>query len=230
MNVAARIRQHSSKVLTSLVLSLVFGIGGQLDVAKRAESALVEPPAPKPVARLIPVAPALFASRHAAGDSRYSFLANCILDRRCELNTMPRELAFTLTGDGDPALIVGATVTPDSFCRAGGRPLLGRSFSNADNRLDASRVVLISESLWRRQFGADRKLIGRKLVLNHQAYRVIGIMPAAFHFPFKSDPVEVWLPRLQDPDLRQLLTDATEDPGFVASLREKQARRLTLAN
>jgi hypothetical protein len=121
-------------------------------------------------------------------------------------------------------------VTPEEFCHAGAKPLLGRSFSRADNRFDSTPVVLIGEQLWKQQFGADPKILGKRVILNQRSYRVIGIMPATFHFPFKSDPVEVWLPRLQDPDLRQLLTDAVANPSLVASMRDAHSRRGLIAD
>jgi hypothetical protein len=64
----------------------------------------------------------------------------------------------------------------------------------------------LSERLWRRRFDADPALIGKTITLNKRAYTVIGIMPADFWFPYRSDPVELWIPQKTAPDRDLLIT------------------------
>lgn len=56
------------------------------------------------------------------------------------------------------------------------------------------QVVVMSERLWRRRFGADPQLIGSQITLDGQAVTVIGIMPASFQFPAGSLTRTLWMP------------------------------------
>jgi hypothetical protein len=66
---------------------------------------------------------------------------------------------------------------------------------------------MIGEVLWRRRFSADASIVGKTILLSAHAYRVVGILPATFRFPYASDPVEVWLPVAQDPRIRESQAD-----------------------
>jgi len=113
-----------------------------------------------------------------------------------------RETPFTIRGRGEPDLVVGAAVAPTAFSLVCPRPILGRTLLPGDESA-RHRVVLLSERLWRRRFGADAALIGKTIILNDRAYTVIGVMPANFWFPYRSDPVELWIPeRASGSDLR----------------------------
>jgi putative ABC transport system permease protein len=113
-----------------------------------------------------------------------------------------RETPFTITGSGDPDLVVGAAVAPITFSRVCPKPILGRVLQPSDES-GRQRVVVLSERLWRRRFAADPALIGKSITLNDRGYIVIGVMPASFWFPYRSDPVELWVPEhnLSDPTL-----------------------------
>jgi putative ABC transport system permease protein len=58
--------------------------------------------------------------------------------------------------------------------------VLGRPFTADDDRPDHWRVVLLSDGLWRRRFGADPSVVGRVIVMNDREYRIVGVMPATF--------------------------------------------------
>ncbi len=59
------------------------------------------------------------------------------------------------------------------------RPVLGRAFADGDDKPGGPPVVMISESLWRRRFGADPAIVGQSAMVNSTSYTVIGIAPAA---------------------------------------------------
>src|SRR5262245_52627771 len=86
--------------------------------------------------------------------------------------------APTLTGDGEPDLLNGATATQGVFATLGIRPALGRGFTEAEDKPNGERVVVLSDGLWKRRFGADRGVIGRTLTLSGNSFTVIGVMPA----------------------------------------------------
>ncbi|MGH9567453.1 MAG: ABC transporter permease, partial [Candidatus Angelobacter sp.] len=106
---------------------------------------------------------------------------------------------LTLTGAGDPTVVTTVSVTPEIFPLLNASPLAGRYFLSADNIKGAAPVVLLSEGLWRRRFGADRNVLGRSIRLDQQAFTVAGIMPAKFSVPVFGSHQEIWIPVVQDP-------------------------------
>ena len=64
------------------------------------------------------------------------------------------------------------------FDMIGVRPALGRGFTRPTTIRMTWRVVLLSDGLWRRRFGADPSIVGRTITMNDREYRVIGVMPA----------------------------------------------------
>jgi putative ABC transport system permease protein len=109
-----------------------------------------------------------------------------------------RQLGANLVGAGEPERIIGASVTADFFPTLGVRAALGRFFADGDDREGAPSTVVLSDRLWRAAFGADVTVIGRKLLLDDQAYTVIGVMPPGFSFPRRE--VELWVPLVFTPD------------------------------
>ncbi len=87
---------------------------------------------------------------------------------------------FNLAGEGEPERVEGALVSADAFQVLGARPLLGRL---VDPGPPGPRVAVLSESLWRRRFGADPGVLGRTLTLDGEPVQVVGVVPAAFRFP-----------------------------------------------
>jgi putative ABC transport system permease protein len=97
----------------------------------------------------------------------------------------------TLTGSGDPEEVQTQLVTAEVFQLLGVQPALGRGFTADEIRPD-SRVVVISDRLWKRRFQADPAILQRPIVSQGTPYTVIGVMPPGFSFLDKN--VDVWLP------------------------------------
>jgi predicted permease len=106
---------------------------------------------------------------------------------------------LTLTARGEPSIVNTSVVTPELFSLFGEKPLAGRLFFSEDGKASAPPVVVLSENLWRGSFGADPNIIGSSINLDKRSFTVIGIMPAAFRFPFLTESEQVWIPLVQDP-------------------------------
>ncbi len=88
----------------------------------------------------------------------------------------------TLTGGREPQSFQGAYVTTNFFSLLGVAPLLGRTFTTAEeNRHE--RVVVLSYALWKRQFGGSPDVTGQELHIDGIAAKVIGVMPETFQLP-----------------------------------------------
>src|SRR5262249_45557236 len=87
--------------------------------------------------------------------------------------------------------LAGLQVSASFFPTLGVQPLRGRVFTADEDKIGGERVVVLSEGLWRRRFGADPDVLNRPVPLNGESYTVVGILPAAFQFPRR---VELWTP------------------------------------
>ena len=87
-----------------------------------------------------------------------------------------------------------AQTSADFFDVFGVGPQLGRLFVAADEQAGHAPVVVLSDSLWRRRFGADPGIIGRQVSLDGANYTAVGVAPAGFQYPSKT---EAWLPPLK---------------------------------
>jgi predicted permease len=106
----------------------------------------------------------------------------------------------TLTGASESERLDGQRVSADYFRVLGVAPALGRDLQAADDRPGAPFVALISDSLWRRRFSADRSIVGRQVLFEDVPVTVIGVMPATFENVL-SPSAEVWFPLLYDATL-----------------------------
>jgi putative ABC transport system permease protein len=96
---------------------------------------------------------------------------------------------FTLTpGNGDAEVIQGMNVTATFLPTLRITPALGRNFTDEEDRPGGNtRVVVMSDGLWKRAFGSDPSVIGRSITLNSQPYTVIGVLPPAFQWGTNTD-------------------------------------------
>jgi putative ABC transport system permease protein len=93
-----------------------------------------------------------------------------------------RVQAFTLNGTREPVNLYGQQVSSECFPILSANPLLGRTFSDVDFRSGAPLVAVFSYKLWQRDFAADPRIVGRRLLIDGSEYTVIGVMPSEFQF------------------------------------------------
>jgi putative ABC transport system permease protein len=89
---------------------------------------------------------------------------------------------FTLTGAGTAERLHGGKVTESFLPLLGVSPRLGRNFSPEEDRPGGPLAVLLSDHLWRSQFGADPAAVGRVIALDKNSYTVVGVLPPDFEF------------------------------------------------
>ena len=82
-------------------------------------------------------------------------------------------------------------VTEEYFPLMRVQPLAGRLLTNGDHDAASADVMVISDALRTRRFGADPAAIGKPLRLAGRVATIVGVAPAARLWPGKQD---VWLP------------------------------------
>jgi len=102
---------------------------------------------------------------------------------------------MSLSNQGNNERIWGYLVSGNYFEVLGLKPMLGRMFTQEDDRTRlGSPVAVITHSSWQKRFGGDPNIIGREIILNDHQFKVIGIAPEKF---LGTDVIylpEIWLP------------------------------------
>ncbi len=101
-------------------------------------------------------------------------------------------LPFSPSDGGLSEDISGSICTYNLFSTLGVQPAMGRALMPDDDRPDAERVVILSDTLWRRRFGASPNVIGTRTRIDSESYNIVGVMPRGFVFP--DAQVQLWLP------------------------------------
>ena len=105
--------------------------------------------------------------------------------------------SFTLADQDSAAQRVnGAEISSHLFQVLGVQPQLGRHFASDEDGVNRARVLLLSNGLWQRRFGADSGIVGKTILIDGRDYIVVGVMPPGFNFP---DRGELWVPFQTDP-------------------------------
>jgi len=92
-----------------------------------------------------------------------------------------RSQGFDLTGHGEPERLHGEMISAGFFEILGVNPILGRTFSAAEDQIGANPTVMITEGLWKRKYGSNPNIIGQRMVLNGKGRTIVGVVPASFH-------------------------------------------------
>lgn len=101
-------------------------------------------------------------------------------------------MSATITGSGEPVRVEGADVTGALFSVLGVQPVLGRTLTEIDDRLDSPMTLVISHALWQTQFGGRADILGQSVLLDDQPQTIVGVMPASFTFPYRE--TDYWSP------------------------------------
>jgi predicted permease len=99
-------------------------------------------------------------------------------------------------GGGERTVRAESLVTsPDYFALLGARPQLGRVYTTQDAAPGFLEPVVISDGFWRRNYGSDPNIVGRKMRLDSDMYTIVGVMPPGFRHPGRTlnTDVEVWI-------------------------------------
>jgi len=178
-----------------VVLTLALGIGANTAIFSVVKGVLLTPLPYQDPSRLVVVWESKGTSTHnVVNPANYMDWR----DRATSFNGLALLSWAGLTFTGDQAeRVPGRAVTPDFFGVLGATPLLGRPFNAEESRPHGPRVIVLSEALWRRRFGADPAIVGRAVPVAGGTVRVVGVMPASFR-PMPLGHEQYWEPMALD--------------------------------
>ena len=107
----------------------------------------------------------------------------------------------TVRGVGEPEEVHAQRVSATFFPILGVQPILGRNFSDDEDRRGASPTVILSEGWWKRKFAADPKVLGKSLDVDGAARTVIGVVPSSFRLNIQNfESADLYEPIGQEED------------------------------
>ena len=130
-------------------------------------------------------------------NQRSSFSHPNYLDLRDQTRTLGSlaailNVSVNLADDGQPPeRLQGGYVSGNFFRMLGKQPVLGRDFTDEDDRLGAEPAVLLGHSVWQNRYGEDPGVLGLSIRVNSLVATVIGVMGPNMRFPNNTD---VWIP------------------------------------
>jgi putative ABC transport system permease protein len=223
LSYAARMMRRTPLFTATVVLTVALAIAANTTIFSVVNAVMLKPLPFKEPHRLIQVA----EKNDKLNLPTFSSSALNFLSWREETQTL--ELAamgfnnYTLSGSGEPEQLSGNRLSPALMGVLGISPIVGRGFTEDEEKPSAAPVAIIGEGLWKRRFGADTGLIGRTIILNDTPTTVVGVAPAALNLVSGGD---VYTPLIIDraKELRLshlLLTVGRLKPGV--SIEQAQA-------
>jgi predicted permease len=221
---AARMLRKSPGFTITAVLTLALGIGANTAVFSLVNSFLLRP-LPYPHAeRLVKV----WEQLRVLGINRFTTPVGDFVDYRKDNHVFEDMAAaedghFLLTTDQLSQRVFALKVTANLFEMMALHSTLGRTLVDSDNQPGHEHVIVLSDAVWRENFGADSNILGKSVTLDGQIYEVVGVMPRGLRFSIgQPDPPDVWVPLSLGPDPNR----NTGRLQIVARLRDG----VTLAN
>jgi putative ABC transport system permease protein len=221
---ALRTLRRSPRTTFVILLTLALGTGANLAIFAVVRATLLEPLPFREPARLVSM------TWEAAGGKWQPVSPAELADLRRRVRSLGEIGAyhpwtFNVSGMDLPERVPGAVVTGNLFSVLGVSPALGHGF--AVDGPEAPPEVLLSDGLWRRRFGADPAVVGRKLVLDGVPVTIAGVMPPDFRFPvtrraelWQLSPYSEQMPR----DMRFLLVVGRLAEGATLTSAEAELR------
>ncbi|MGH7622560.1 MAG: ABC transporter permease, partial [Gemmatimonadaceae bacterium] len=105
-------------------------------------------------------------------------------------STLERSTANLSRDGADAERIPAVRVGANFFSLLGVKPLTGRFFTEGEDQAAAANVAVISEQLWRRDFGADSSVVGKLVRINSAPYTIVGVVRAGERYPLTT---ELWM-------------------------------------
>jgi predicted permease len=191
---AFRLLKKSPGFASVAVLTLALGIGANSALFSIVNAVILRPlPYPNPE-QLITLRES--KPNFATGSVSFPNFLDWQKENRtfASMAAMRGGYGVTLTGLGAAEQLNSILLTSGFFEQLGVNPVLGRTFTQDEERVGAAPTALLTAALWKRKFAASQDVLGKTLVLNGKAYTIIGVTPPSFDLLGNFSTVDVYLP------------------------------------
>ena len=212
---AFRAFRRSPRLAAATVATLALGIGASTAVFSAVRALLFRSLPVERADRLV-VGYAMREGFDPFGTSLLEYSLYRAESRTLAASGVGAPRAFNLIGRGEPERLPAAAVTAGHLAALGVRPVIGRLFTDEEDRPGGPAVALLGHGFWTRQYGGDPGILGRSLVLDDRPYTVVGILPPGFDMPYAA---QVWVPLQLDIEALPLEQRAITGYEMVARLK-----------
>jgi len=170
------------------LLTLAVGIGGNTAIFSVLEGVLLKPlpyPRPEQLVAVWLTAPGINIKDLNPSPSTYLIFRD--QGRTFQDIGIYMGYAANVTGLAEPEHAPGLEVSDGVLPILGISPVLGRSFTRADDSPGSTDTVMLTYGYWRRKFGGDRSVIGRTITVDGTLRQIIGVLPQEFRFRDQRD-------------------------------------------
>ncbi|HZE89884.1 MAG TPA: ABC transporter permease, partial [Verrucomicrobiae bacterium] len=179
----------------AVVLTLALGIGANTAIFSVVEAVLLRPLPYRDASRLVKIvagSPGVGLKDVATSPVELQDLRG--LDGVFDDVSVAWPVSVNLTGAKEPARLELLGVSPNYFSMLGVAPQIGRIFGSQDVAEGFAEAVVISDGLWRRSYGADPAVLGKRVRLDNDIYTIVGVLPRGFRHPGRTvaGDVDVW--------------------------------------
>jgi putative ABC transport system permease protein len=209
------------------IISLTLGIGANTAVFSIVNAVLLRPPPYPDPDRLVLLG-------YTFSGASVPLVSETKLNIWKERATAWRDVAAlrvrrAAVSDGVQAeQVVALQTNAEFFTLFGARAALGRVFTAAEDRPGGDHVALLSDGLWKRRFGSDPHIVGRRLRLDEETVTIVGVLDANVDTTIFNVTPDVWIPLQLDPNSTDhppsLIAAARLRPGATIALAQAQAR------
>ena len=132
---------------------------------------------------------------------KYPFAGPDFVDWKAQNHTFQDMTLFgwpndmNLSASGRPEHVSVLPTEANFFHLLGVEPLLGRTWAAGEDQRGKDDVVILSYGFWRSRFAGDAHAVGQTIDLDARKYTIVGVMPATFRFPWRS---QLWIPQVMD--------------------------------
>ena len=175
------------------VLALAIGIGANATVFSVVNRVLLKPPEYRDPGRLVLLQSVNPKQEALEGYSSYDDFQDLQRQSRMleGISAVSPRWSFTLLGLGAAQQVQGQWASASLFGLLGVNPILGRTFTAAEDSPGNIQSVILSYELWQRAYGGSASVIGTQLRIDNSTVPIIGVMPRGFRFLKEAD---LWVP------------------------------------
>jgi predicted permease len=162
------------------ILTLALGIGANTAIFSVINGVLLNPLSFPNASRIVVMFQ--YKQNFPKGSISYpNFLDWQSGNRSFESMAAYRWTSGDITGVAEPESVHAQSISASFFPILGVSPILGRNFSLDEDRRGANPTVMISEGLWKRKFGSDPQIIGKRVIVSGIGRTILGVVPSSFH-------------------------------------------------
>jgi putative ABC transport system permease protein len=186
-------------------LTLALGIGANTAIFSLIDAVLLKLLPVKDPAQLVAL-----AHTTRGGENRFTFSYPMFQDLRERNQVFAGILAYSgvalnLSGNGQTERVAGQLVSGSFFSVLGVQPLLGRAFSDDDDKSPGAHpVTILSHSFWQRRFAGNPNVVGETVRLNGYPFTIVGVAPPGFFGIEVGAAPELWVPMMMQPQASEL--------------------------